>query len=417
MKPHGKKRWGHNSSKAILGAIYTYSDMANILQRAWTSAFNPWSSTFDITAPTVDIQTGIVSTPAVRNMIQLNQDSALSIGSVYRAVQIIGTAVCQMKPQVWRGTELIDSPSFIKRPDINMPMSHFIEMTVSSLAIAGNAYWLINRNAAGSINNIEVVNPNLVTIEVDDKTGKKRFAYNHKYYSPRDMQHLMLMRIPGYEYGVGPIQKVRGELEHALDLREYQGHWFTKSGMATGVLKTDQPLSNEWADLYKERWESVMTGVDRTAVLGNGLSYIPTYLNPKDAMAVESLNANLQQIARMFGIPASMLSLPIEGNSMTYSNTRDENSQFLRYTLSLYTNEIENAFSELLPRGQEVRFDAASLLKLNEVERFQNYSVAIDAGFMSVKEVREREGLVGDIPVKEVSNAPVQEVPADKASE
>lgn len=372
--------------------------MANILKRAWESAFNPWGSTFDITAPTVDIQTGMVSTPAIRNMVPLNQDSALSIGAVYRAVQIIGTAVCQMKPQVWRGTELVDSPSFIKRPDINMPMSHFIEMTVSSLAIAGNAYWLINRNAAGSINNIEVVNPNLVTIEVDDKTGKKRFSYNHKYYSPRDMQHLMLMRVPGYHYGISPITKVRGELEHALDLREYQGHWFTKSGMATGVLKTDQPLSNEWADLYKERWENVMSGNDRTAVLGNGLSYIPTYLNPKDAMFIEAVNASLQQVARMFGIPASMLSLPIEGNSMTYSNTRDENEQFNKYTLSLYVNEIENGLSELLPRGQEVKFDSSSLLRLNETERYANYATAISGGWMSVDEVRRKEGLQGPAP-------------------
>jgi HK97 family phage portal protein len=273
-----------------------------------------------------------------------------------------------------------------------------MEMTVSSLALTGNAYWLVTRNAAGSINNIQVINPNLVTIEVDDKTGKKRFSYNQRFYSPKDMQHLMLMRIPGYEYGVGPIQKVRGELEVALDLRDYQGHWFTKSGVATGILKTDQPLSNEWADAYKARWEAVMNGVDRTAVLGNGLSYIPTYLNPKDAMFVEAINANLQQIARMFGIPASMLSLPIEGNSMTYSNVRDENEQFAKYTLSLYVNEIENAFSELLARGQEVKFDPSSLLRLNETERFANYAVAITNGWLSPDEVRAKEGIEGSAP-------------------
>lgn len=372
--------------------------MPNILQRAWASAFQPWGSTFDVTAPTFDIQTGTASTPAIRNMVPLNQDSALSIGAVYRAVQIIGTAVCQMQPQVWRGKEKLDTPSFIKRPDMNMPLSHFLEMTVSSLALTGNAFWLVTRNAAGSINNIQVINANLVTIEIDDKTGKKRFSYNQRFYSPKEMQHLMLMRIPGYEYGVGPIQKVRGELEVALDLRDYQGHWFTKSGVATGILKTDQPLSNEWADAYKARWEAVMNGVDRTAVLGNGLSYIPTYLNPKDAMFVEAINANLQQIARMFGIPASMLSLPIEGNSMTYSNVRDENEQFAKYTLSLYVNEIESAFSELLARGQEVKFDPSSLLRLNETERFANYAVAIANGWLSPDEVRAKEGIEGSAP-------------------
>lgn len=372
--------------------------MPNIIKRAWESAFVPWSSTFDITAPTIDLATGTASTPAVRNLIELNQDSALSIGAVFRAVQIISTAVCQMTPQVWRGTEVLDPPSFIKRPDINSPLSHFLEMTVTSLALTGNAYWLIKRNAAGAISNIEVVNANLVTVEIDDKTGKRRYSYNQKYYSPKEMQHLKLMRVPGYEYGLGPIQKIRGELELALDLREYQGHWFTKSGAATGVLKTDQPLSTEWANLYKERWEDVLNGVDRTAVLGNGLSYISTYLNPSDALFTEVLNSNLQQVARAFGVPASLLSLPLEGNSMTYSNTRDENNQFAKYTLSLYVNEIESAFNEILPRGQEVKMDAASLLKLNEADRYANYATAISSGWMSVEEVRKREGLTGPAP-------------------
>lgn len=372
--------------------------MPNIIQRAWASAFQPWASSFDITAPTIDISTGSVNTPAVRNMINLNQDSALSIGAVFRAVQIISTAVCQMNPQVWRGEEKLDTPSFIKRPDINSPLSHFLEMTVTSLALTGNAFWLIKRNAAGSISNIEVINSNLVTVEVDDKTGKRRYSYNNRFYSQKDMQHLKLMRVPGYEYGLGPIQKVRGELELALDLREYQGHWFTKSGVATGILKTDQPLSQEWADMYKSRWENVMQGVDRTAVLGNGLSYVSTYLNPKDALFIEAVNANLQQVARMFGIPASLLSLPIEGNSMTYSNVRDENEQFNKYTLSLYVNEIENAFSELLPRGQETKFDTSSLLKLNETERYANYATAITSGWLSADEVREREGIPGPAP-------------------
>lgn len=377
--------------------------MPNIITRTWTAVFNPWTTTGDgtpvtIINPTIDATTGYVSTPAVRSLVPLNQDSALSIGAVYRAVQIISTSVCQMQMQVWRGTELLDTPSFIKRPDFNMNVNHFIEMTVSSLALNGNAYWRITRNQSGGITNIEVLPPTLVTVEVDDKTGKKRYSYDSKYYSPKEMQHLQLMRVPGYVYGLGPIQRVRGELELALDLREYTGHWFSKSGVPTGILKTDQPLSEEWAESYKQRWQKVMEGVEKTAVLGNGLTYISTYLNPKDALFVDVINSNLQAVARMFGIPASLMSLPLEGNSMTYSNTRDENNQFLKYSLSVYMQEIENAFTELVPRGQEVKFDTTGLLRMNEADRFANYAIAIQNGWMSREEVRKKEGLQGPPP-------------------
>ena len=377
--------------------------MPNIITRTWTAVFNPWTTTGDgtpvtIINPTIDATTGYVSTPAVRSLVPLNQDSALSIGAVYRGVQIISTSVCQMPLQVWRGTDLLDTPSYIKRPDFNMNVNHFIEMTVSSLALNGNAYWRVTRNQSGGITNIEVLPPTLVTVEVDDKTGKKRYSYDSKYYSPKEMQHLQLMRVPGYVYGLGPIQRVRGELELALDLREYTGHWFSKSGVPTGILKTDQPLSEEWAESYKARWQKVMEGVEKTAVLGNGLTYISTYLNPKDALFVEVINSNLQAVARMFGIPASLMSLPLEGNSMTYSNTRDENNQFLKYTLSVYMQEIENAFTELVPRGQEVRFDTTALLRMNEADRFANYAIAIQNGWMSPEEVRKKEGLQGPAP-------------------
>ena len=372
--------------------------MDNLLTRAWKSTFSPFDTDFDITAPTWDINTGRVSTPPIRNKVQLTQDSALSIGAVYRSTQLLSNTVSRLHPEVFRGNEQLDTPAFVQRPDLNQPISFFLEETVASLAITGNAYWLIKRNKAGRISNIEVLNPNECVIEVDDTTRKQRLSWDSRYYSEKYFRHLKLFRSPGAVYGMGPIQVVRQELENALDLREYQARWFKESGQASGVLTTDQPLSEEWANLYRERWTEAMSGWNKTAVLGNGLNYQNTFLNPRDAQFIESVNFSSQQVARMFGVPNSLLNLSLEGNSSTYSNVRDENNQFLRYTVSTYIGEIEDALTELIPRGQNVRLNTEPLLRMNQYDRFQTYEIALKNGFLSREEVRDREGYQGPAP-------------------
>ena len=372
--------------------------MTNIIKRAYYGAFAPWQQNWDATAPHRDMITGERSVPRVRGIEPVNQDSALSLGTVFRAVQIISNAISQMDTEVYRAEEPIKAPGFIKRPNVDEPLPHFLEETCTALALTGNAYWLVYRNKAGNVNNIKCLNPNLVVKEIDDKTGRIRFSYNGKYYTTQNMKHLKLMRVPGYPYGLGPIQYLRAEMQNALDLRSYQSNWFTESGVPTGVLKTEQPLSEDWANEYKKRWEEAMYGYDRTAVLGNGISFQSTYLNPRDAMFIDAVQFTNQALARAFGLPNSLLSLPIDGNSQTYSNVRDENSQFLRYTLSLYTNEIENAFSELLPNGQKVKMDSKSLLALNQFDRYQAHAIAIESGWKSRQEVRTEEGLTGPPP-------------------
>jgi len=274
----------------------------------------------------------------------------------------------------------------------------------------------MKRNAEGRVTNLEVLVPTSVIVKVSE-SGVYTYEYGDQRFTTRDIKHLSLMRVPGYVYGLGPIQKVRGELEQSLDLRTYTGSWFSSSGMATGVLKTDQSLTQEQADAYKERWGEVINGKDRTAILGNGLSYQSTYLNPKDALFIEAVNANLQQIARMFGIPASLLSLPLEGNSLTYSNVQDELNQFYKFTLTAYLNEIENALTDLIPRGQTVRFDPANLMRLSPQDRYANYKTAIDSGWLSPDEVRKMEGLKGPAPKKEPQPQPMGDVGAPDKGE
>jgi HK97 family phage portal protein len=322
-------------------------------------------------------------------------NDALSLASVYRSVSIIATAMKQLGIHVYRDdAEVTPTPLVIRQPDIKITREVWMEQTINSLALAGNAYWLIGRNGRGETINLEVLNPFEMMIQTDDYGTALYYVYRGiTRYELRDIQQLAMMRVPGNVYGLGPIQAAQKELLNARDTRDYASVWFTDSGIPNGVLKSDQMLSPDQAAAAKDAWNLTAGAKNGVAVLGNGLTYQPMYLNPRDAMFLEAQAFNVQQIARLFGVPANMLLASVDGNSMTYSNMEQEQMGFVRYTLSQYIVEIESALSHLLTRGTMVKINVDSLLRSDTLTRYQAHQIAIASGWMTIDEVRAIEDM------------------------
>lgn len=328
---------------------------------------------------------------------------ALSLASVYRSVSIIATAMKQLGIHAYRDDiKVTPTPLWIRQPDAKVTREVWMEQTVNSLALSGNAYWLISRNQRGETVNLEVLNPFDMMIQTDDYGNALYYLYRGTVkYSLNDVQHLALMRVPGNVYGLGPIQAAQKELLNARDTRDYASVWMTDSGIPNGVLKSDQMLSPDQAAAAKDAWNLTAGAKNGVAVLGNGLSYQPMYLNPRDAQFIEVQGWNVQQVGRLFGIPANMLMASVDGNSMTYTNMEQEQMAFVRYTLSQYIVEVESAMSHLANRGVSVKANVDSLLRSDTLTRYQAHQIAIASGWMTIDEVREIEDLptIGDMPV------------------
>jgi len=323
-------------------------------------------------------------------------NDALSLASVYRSVSLIATAMKQLGIHAYRDDiKVTPTPLWMRQPDAKMTREVWMEQTVNSLALSGNAYWLVSRNPRGETVNLEVLNPFDMMIQTDDYGNAQSYFYRGTVqYSLTDIQHLALMRVPGNVYGLGPIQAAQKELLNARDTRDYASAWFSDSGIPSGVLKSDQMLSPDQAQAAKDAWNLTAGARSGTAVLGNGLSWSPVYLSPRDSMFIEAQGWNVQQVARLFGIPANMLLAPVgDGASMTYQNMEQEQMGFVRYTLSQYIVEIESAMSHVAARGTQVKMNVDSLLRSDTLSRYQAHQIAIAAGWMTIDEVREIEDL------------------------
>jgi len=376
--------------------------MEKTSQGFWGRLFNRGKSEH-ITERSTPIPSRPIETPTV------TAENALGISAVYRAIFILGHTASQLPLSVWKnGTELDRVPVLVAQPNINVSQSAFVEETVNSLASTGNAYWRVYRDGAKVIN-LEVLNPHNMYIEVDQETGEYTYRY-HGYGTPRkftrdDIKHLSLMRVAGTPYGLGPIQAAQAELTGMVDVRDYAGNTFRQNAQPTGILKVNGELTPDMSQKYKEQWDNTNGGKRGTAVLGNGVDYQPMLLSPADAQYLEVRKFDVTSVARLFGIPASKLLAEVNGNSMTYQNLEQANTDFIRDTLAAYLNEIEEALTSLIPRGQEVRFNLDALLRADKQTRYATYAVGINARFITANEARAAEGLAplpeGDVPAND----------------
>lgn len=358
-------------------------------------------------APARPPQGSGVIPPARTSEATITTESALGLDAVYRAVQILATAVAQLSIDVERHGGQIESPTWMREPDVAATPEAFWTETVTSLALSGNAFWRVHRHhASGQVTNLRLLPPFEVGVTLDPATGRRTYSHGGRDLKTNEVRHLQLLRVPGAARGLGPIQAARATLAGAIDLRDYAAEWFHDGQVPTGVLTSEASLSADQAATMKERWAESQGGRRGIAVLGHGLTYAPVLIAPKDAQFLESQQFTVTSIARLFGIPSHLMLAAVEGTSQTYVNVAQADLTFVRWTLSAYTREIETTLTTLLPRGQRARFNLNALLRPDTKARYEAHAIAIASGFLSVDEVRGIENLPALNPTPQEVEAP-----------
>ncbi|GAA4155940.1 phage portal protein [Gryllotalpicola daejeonensis] len=353
--------------------------------------------------------------PTWKQQIQaVRPHDALGLAAAYRCVSIITTALGQMDIEVLRGSDIIDAPVWIRQPDISQSRAAFIEQTATGLALHGNAYWLVTKDAFGRVQNVKVLDPRMVTITWTQDGTVTGYNWNGQTLTPDQVYHLALLRLPGDPYGLGPIQADQRGLRGAIDARDFASARFNGPTPQRGYLSVNEFLDDDQIDQAKTAWIESMQADNDIALLTGGATWNDTSLTAVDAQWIEGRQYDTNEVARLFGIPGALIDAPAAGGSMTYSNVVQMWSQFVRFGLSNFYREIEEAFSWLLPRGTTARFDVEGLLRADTTTRYAAYASAISAGWMLRSEVRAAENLP---PVDGIDAVPAPTAPSDGETE
>ncbi len=125
-------------------------------------------------------------------------------------------------------------------------------------------------------------------------------------------------------------------------------------------------------------------------VLGNGTTWQQIAVSLVDAAWIDSQRFTIGDVARIYGVPPEMVAGEA-GGSLTYANVEGRALDYLKFSVNPWLVRLETALGQLLPRGRSVKFNADALLRTTTKERYDAYKVGLDAGFLTLDEVRDLE--------------------------
>lgn len=126
------------------------------------------------------------------------------------------------------------------------------------------------------------------------------------------------------------------------------------TGVPSGVLTTDAPLSQAQANAARTEW-ATRQATRSIAVLGNGARYQQVVASPVDTELVAMTRLSNEALAHALELPAWYLDAA--QSSMTYSNAQDWRRDLVDGPLASWAARLEETLSAVMPWGWRLSVD------------------------------------------------------------
>jgi len=325
--------------------------------------------------------------------VAVNAESALSVPAIWRATTMISDSVGVMPLHAYRNDQKLEpTPRLLERPNPLETRVETISAMVAALILHGNYVAILGEpGPTGYPESIYPVAPERVTIY--NRAGLKFFRIDDQEFTSDQIFHIKGFSLPGDVAGIGIVAAQRQGVGAAVAVMEYAARYFNGGAMPSYAIKSSNPdLTEDEADLLKIKWMEHYGGKSRIpAILNASTDIEPLTANANDSQLVEARNMAVSDSANIVGVPGNMVGAP--NTSRTYSNVEAQGLEYLRTSIAPITTRIESTFTDYLPRGQQAKFNYDSLLRADTYTRYQAHKLALDAGFLTVDEIRELEDL------------------------
>ena len=334
----------------------------------------------------------------------INSKTAFQVNAVFSAVSLIAATVSTLPMDCFvrfdgQRRPFRPRPEWIEKPDIALPRTAFWNSAIVSLLLEGNLFVRIFSNREGRIANLVVLNPQTVTVK-RNSNGTLRFQVEGEERALTQEEVVFIPDVlrPGTVRGVSRVEALRENMGLAMALQNFASTFFGQGTNLGGVIEFPGNLTAEQADNLRNSFDAKHRGWrrgHRTGILSGGATFKPTQVDPESSQAIEARRLAVEDIARAFNIPANMLNIP---GTTTYASVEQNNLQFITHTVRPIVQKLEDAFSPLMartPGGENafLRFNLDGLARADLNTRMSAYSTGLQAGFLTINDVRRLEDL------------------------
>ena len=355
----------------------------------------------------------------------VNPETVFRVNAIFSAVSLISDTISTLPIDSYIRRDgarfaFRPRPAWVQQPDVDTTKEAFYGSLIVSLLLDGNGFVRVFRDGAGRVVNMTVLNPAKVEIR-KDKVGGVTFIYEGegKPLNKNEILHIPDVVRPGETRGISRVTALKDNFGLALALESYAARFFGQGASTQGIIEFPGNLTPDQAKQLVDGFDARHKGFrksHKTGVLSGGAKYVNTSVENDKAQFIDSRRMAVEDVARAFNIPPHLLGLP---GTNTYSSVEQNNIAFVTHTLRPIVQKLESAFTPLMmnePGGSTafIKFTLDGLLRGDANSRFSAYSVGLQAGYLTINDIRRLEDLP-PVDGGEIIRVPLANVNIDAA--
>lgn len=298
--------------------------------------------------------------------VAVSIETALRVPAVATAVRTISEAAASLKSKVVQinpdgtETEVEGHPAAdLLRGEANEWTSGFElirSIMVDALCRDQGGLARVTRSSDNRLLEIIRYRPGFINVDYPDDDLQPRYRVNGIIQNAADIIHLR------GTYDKSPLTLCREAIGVAIVMERHAARLFGRGARPGGVLRTKKPLGDQGALNMVTMWRKQMDGADnsgQTAILYDDAEWVQMQLSSVDAQFQQLRLFQLQEIARAFNLPATLLG---DLTKATWSNSAEMHRQFLQLCLEPWLQALESALRRALftkdeRKNHAIRFD------------------------------------------------------------
>lgn len=285
--------------------------------------------------------------------IPITRAEAMTVPAVARARHLIAAAIARMPIHVWREDRDV-TPLWLTRTDTGVHPWHRMLWTIDDLIFYGWSLWQLDRAADdGTVLSAHRLAPHRWQITADGEI----------LVDGRPVPADAVCAIPGPDEGI--LTTGRTAIRHAAKLVAAADRAADTPSPTVNLHQTnDYRMTDEERTALITSWAAARRGENGgVAFTSNGID-AQEMNSVQEHLLIEGRNASAVDVARVMGIPASMIDATGPKASLSYETTEGKASELVNWGLSPFMSAITSRLSldDMTPRGHVVRFDADRLV-------------------------------------------------------
>lgn len=290
-------------------------------------------------------------------------------------------------------------------PNGTMSLSMLWKETASEWCLNGECFWWFGKDYVCGIPKEIVLLKSKDMTEIIEDGKVARWIYSSPdgaVYTilPNQLVHFRDWNPWNEHRGVSPLVSLEVEIEQDLLANRQLTSLLKEGGVPKGLLKTDQILTEDDADIIEKRWQRKFFNSKKKsiAVLGKGTEYQKLTFSPDELKLYEVKKWNLYALLARYGIPPRVANIQDSKSSLSGTDTGAQHAAFWNFTLIPLLRTFEQILDVQLFKRlglKEVgRFDLSMIPELQESEDSQSSRdiAEINAGLKTVNDVLEERG-------------------------